>query len=72
MPTISFHASTTVAKRIRAASKKRGVPMSKFLREAAEIAIDRDTASFADWAKKFAGVVKSGRGDLSQREGFGA
>jgi hypothetical protein len=72
MPTISFHASPAIAKQIRAASKKRGVPISNFVREATEIAVNREAASFADWAIKFSGVVKSGRSDLSQREGFGS
>lgn len=47
------------------------MPVSSFLREAAEQAVKRETASFSEWAVKFAGVVRSGRGDLSQREGFG-
>jgi hypothetical protein len=72
MPTVSFHAPSSVVKRIRAASKKRGVPVSKFLRDAAEQSVARDSASFATWADKFAGMVKSGRSDLSRREGFGA
>jgi hypothetical protein len=72
MPTVSFHAPISVVKRIRVASKKQGVPVSKFLRAAAEQAVERETASFGTWADKFAGIVKSGRSDLSQREGFGA
>jgi hypothetical protein len=72
MPTVSFHAPNSVVKRIRAASKKQGVPVSKFLRAAAEQLVEREAASFGAWADKFAGVVKSGRGDLSQREGFDA
>jgi hypothetical protein len=71
MPTLSFHTPVSVAKRIRDASKQRGMPVSSFLREAAEQAVKRETASFSEWAVKFAGVVRSGRGDLSQREGFG-
>jgi len=72
MPTVSFHAPVSLVRRIRAASKKQGVPISKFLRAAAEQSVAREAASFGKWADKFAGVVKSGRGDLSQREGFGA
>jgi hypothetical protein len=34
--------------------------------------VERESASFGKWADRFAGVVKSGRSDLSQREGFGA
>jgi hypothetical protein len=72
MPTVSFHAPSSVVKRIRAASKRQGVPISKFLRAAAEQSVERESASFGTWADKFAGVIKSGRSDLSQREGFGA
>ena len=72
MPTVSFHAPVSVVRRIRAASKKQGVPGSKFLRAAAEQFLEREAASFGTCADKFAGVVKSGRGDLSQRGGFGA
>jgi hypothetical protein len=71
MPTMSFHAPAVVAKRIRAASKKQGVPVSNFLRTAAEEALKRENASFGVWAEKFAGIVRSGKRDLSQREGFG-
>jgi hypothetical protein len=72
MPTISFYVPEGVAKQIRAASKKRGVPVSDFLRTATEQAIARENASFGDWARKFSGVVNSGRSALSEREGFGA
>jgi hypothetical protein len=72
MPTVSFHAPISVVRRIRAASKKQGIPVSKFLRAAAEQSVERETASFGAWADKFAGIVKSGRSDLSQREGVGA
>jgi len=72
MPTVSFHAPSSVVKRIQAASKKQGVPVSRFLRAAAEDSVERATASFGTWADKYAGVVSSGRRDLSQREGFGS
>ena len=71
MPTVSFHAPISVVRRIRAASKKQGVPVSKFLRAAAEQSVEREAATFGTLAGRFAGVVKSGRIDLSQREGFG-
>lgn len=31
----------------------------------------RPTKTFGEWAKSVAGMVKSGKGDLSTREGFG-
>jgi hypothetical protein len=36
MATLSFHAPSVTARRIRAAARKRGIPVSRFLRETAE------------------------------------
>jgi hypothetical protein len=36
MATLSFHAPTATARKIRTAARKRGLPMSRFLRETAE------------------------------------
>jgi hypothetical protein len=36
MATLSFHAPAGAARKIRAAARKRGIPMSRFLRETAE------------------------------------
>ena len=36
MATLSFHASPGTARKIRSAARKRGIPMSRFLRETAE------------------------------------
>ena len=36
MPTLSFHAPELAARRIRAAAKRRGVPVAQFIKEAAE------------------------------------
>ena len=38
MPTLSFHAPVAANQKIRAAARQRGVPVSRFLREAAEAA----------------------------------
>ncbi len=38
MPTLSFHAPAAASRRIRAAARKRGLPVSRFLRDAAESA----------------------------------
>lgn len=38
MPTLSFHAPATSSRRIRAAARQRGLPVSRFLRDAAESA----------------------------------
>ncbi len=40
MPTLSFHAPPAIGRKIRAAARKRGVPVSRFLREASEQAAD--------------------------------
>ena len=71
MPTLSFHAPEPVARKIRAAAKHRGIPVSRFIKEAAEREAIRETASFGEWARRVAGIVHSGKGDLSTREGFG-
>ncbi len=70
MATLSFHAPPPEEKKIRAAARKRRMPVSKFLKEAALREVERESASFAEWARRVAGMVKSGRGDLSEREGF--
>ncbi len=70
MPTLSFHAPETAAKKIRAAAKRRGVPVSRFLKEAAEREATKNSASFGEWARRVSGIVRSGKGDLSTREGF--
>jgi len=71
MPTLSFHAPDPVSRKIRAAAKRRGIPVSRFIKEAAEREAVRDTASFGEWARRVAGMVRSGQRDLSTREGFG-
>ena len=71
MATLSFHAPPLVEKKIRHAAKRLGVPVSRFLKEAAEKEAIRETASFGAAVKKYAGIVRSGIGDLSTREGFG-
>ncbi|HWZ95696.1 MAG TPA: ribbon-helix-helix protein, CopG family [Opitutaceae bacterium] len=70
MPTLSFHAPESVARKIRAAAKRRGIPVSRFIKEAAEREAVRSTASFGEMARRVAGIVHSGIGDLSTREGF--
>jgi hypothetical protein len=71
MPTLSFHAPAPVAKKIRAAARRRGIPVSRYLKEAAQTAVTREKgASFGEWARRAAGIVRSGVGDLSTREGF--
>jgi hypothetical protein len=36
VPTLSFHAPELAARKIRAAAKRRGMPVSQFIKEAAE------------------------------------
>lgn len=40
MATLSFHAPAATERKIRSAARKRGVPVSRFLRETAERAAD--------------------------------
>jgi hypothetical protein len=45
MATLSFHAPSATARKIRAAARKRGIPMSRFLRETAERAAEGEPVS---------------------------
>lgn len=45
MATLSFHASAVTARKIRSAARKRGIPMSRFLRETAERAAEGEPVS---------------------------
>jgi hypothetical protein len=45
MATLSFQAPAATARKIRSAARKRGVPMSRFLRETAERAAAGEPAS---------------------------
>lgn len=45
MATLSFHAPAATARKIRIAARKRGLPMSRFLRETVERAADGEPVS---------------------------
>ena len=45
MATLSFRAPAVTARRIRTAARKRGIPVSRFLRETAELAADGEPVS---------------------------
>jgi len=45
MATLSFHAPATIERKIRTAARKRGIPMTRFLRETAERAADGEPVS---------------------------
>lgn len=45
MATLSFHAPAATARKIRSAARKRGVPISRFLRETVERAADGEPVS---------------------------
>ena len=45
MATLSFHAPAATARKIRTAARKRGLPMSRFLRETVERAADGEPVS---------------------------
>lgn len=45
MATLSFHAPAATARKIRTAARKRGIPMSRFLRETVERAADGEPVS---------------------------
>jgi len=45
MATLSFHAPAATARKVRTAAPKRGIPVSRFLRETAERAADGEPVS---------------------------
>ena len=45
MATLSFHAPALTERKIRSAARKRGIPVSRFLRETAELAAALSTPS---------------------------
>ena len=45
MATLSFHAPAATARKVRAAARKRGIPVSRFLREVSEQAAAADPVS---------------------------
>ncbi|HEY8837065.1 MAG TPA: hypothetical protein VIO16_05160 [Dehalococcoidia bacterium] len=45
MATLSFHAPSATARKIRSAARKRGLPMSRFLRETVERAAEGEPMS---------------------------
>ena len=71
MPTFSFRAPEPVRRKIRVAAKRRGITVSRFVRETVEREASCGTASFGEWARRVAGMVHSAKRDLSTREGFG-
>ena len=56
MPTLSLRASKKVSRKAGAVSKRK---------------TSLRGPSFGEWARRVAGIVRSGRSDLSTREGFG-
>ena len=45
MPTLSFHAPASIGRKVRAAARRRKVPVSRFLRDAAESAATLEAPS---------------------------
>ena len=56
MPALSPRAAKSASRKVRAAAKRKA---------------SNKGPSFGEWARRVAGIVRSGRGDLSTREGFG-
>lgn len=71
MPTLSFHAPDKLARQVRAAARRRGMPVSRFLKLAAEKEAVPAHGGVGDWVKKYAGIIKDAPPDLSTREGYG-
>ena len=56
MPTLSLRTSKKISRKSGAVTKRK---------------TSNRGPSFGEWARRVAGIVRSGRGDLSTREGFG-
>lgn len=56
MPTLSASRPKAMPRKLRAVSKRK---------------TSAKGPSFGEWARRVAGTVRSGKGDLSTREGFG-
>jgi hypothetical protein len=70
MPTLSFHVPQKLDRQVRQAAKRRGVPLSQYLKRAVENELQRQSKSFGEWARQVSGIVKTGDPGLSMREGF--
>ena len=71
MPVTTIRLSDAEKRRFTAEARRRGLSLSAYLRQAAEKESDNGKRSFGEWARRYAGVIDSGKGDLSTREGFG-
>ncbi|MBC8041414.1 MAG: hypothetical protein H7Y06_12790 [Opitutaceae bacterium] len=62
---------STLAKTRKPAAKKSARKTVAKKPAARKAARSDEPKTFGEWAKRVAGMVKSGRSDLSMREGFG-
>lgn len=71
MKTFTVKIPAALDKKLRAAAKRRGHPVSVVARAALEKEADEDGVDFATAAARYQGILKGGPGDLSTREGYG-
>jgi len=62
----------TLEKKLKAAAKRQGTPVSTYARAALEREVNEDGTDFATAAERYRGMMKDGPHDLSTREGYGS
>ncbi len=71
MPIATLRLTAAEKRTFTAEARRRGLTLSEYLRQAAQKEAGRARLSFGAAAPHVAGLVKSGRSDLSMREGVG-
>jgi hypothetical protein len=72
MPSITLRLPLGDKKKLAAEARRRGLSLSKFLREAAAREIERSQGSWATFFEEHPPRDIDGPSDLSTREGFGS
>ena len=70
MSTASIRASKTAPRKSSARGKHRGKTSAQLVKATNQSVVYRHPAAFGAAARKYAGIVSSGVGNLSTREGF--
>jgi hypothetical protein len=71
MPIATLRLTAAEKRTFTAEARRRGLTLSEYLRTAAQKEAGRARLSFGAIVPGLAGIVKSGRSDLSMREGLG-
>ena len=71
MKTFTVKIPEALEKKMKAAAKRKGTPVSALARAALEREVSEDTTDFAAAAARYRGMIKQAPADLSTREGYG-